>query len=97
MAIGLIPLTLISRVLCLDEQAYYQVVLVFLMIWTGALLFFGTMITHEYSLLKTVITVMMILIGIVVVIFLLLLFYNLIQEMLSFLFNSYDELSFRLY
>ncbi|MBS5660146.1 MAG: YIP1 family protein [Clostridiales bacterium] len=96
-AIGLIPLTLISRVLCLDEQAYYQVVLVFLMIWTGALLFFGTMITHEYSLLKTVITVMMILIGIVVVIFLLLLFYNLIQEMLSFLFNSYDELSFRLY
>lgn len=95
--IGLIPLTLVSRVLCLEESAYYQVALAFLMLWTGALLFFGTMVTHEYSLLKTVVTVIMILIGIVVVIFLLLLFYNLIQEMLSFLFNSYDELSFRLY
>ena len=90
----LIPLTLISNVMSLGEASYYQFFLSLIFFCVGFLIFFGTMITHQYSLLKTLFTCALILIGIVVILFIGILFYNLIQRILSFVISSWQEISF---
>ena len=92
----LIPLTLISNVMSLGEASYYQFFLSLIFVWVGLLIFFSTMITHQYSLLKTLFTCGLILVGIVVILFIGILFYNLIQRIMSFVISSWQEISFHI-
>lgn len=90
-----IPLTIISRGMCGDEAQYYYFAYGLALAWVGLLIFLGTMITHQYELLKTVLTCVLILLGICIILFIALLFYSLIQEVWAVFVNSYKELSFR--
>ena len=65
--------------------------------WVLALLFFGMMITHDYSLSKNVLTTVLTVIGICLMIFIGLLFLNILQDILAFGLNIYKELVFRTY
>ena len=96
LALFLIPFTLVSNVLSLTEQSYYSILLTAVFIWTAFLLFVSVLITHQYTVLKTIITCVFIIIGILIIIFIAILFYNLLQHMISFVLSSWQELSFRM-
>ena len=96
LALFLIQFTIDRYVLSLTEQSYYSILLTAVFIWTAFLLFVSVLITHQYTVLKTIITCVFIIIGILIIIFIAILFYNLLQHMISFVLSSWQELSFRM-
>ncbi len=91
----MIPSTMLTHVLTLDESSIISLLSSVGFIWTGFLLFFGVMVTHDYSFGKNIITVLGTLVGMVVIMFLGLLFSGLLGKILSFITNIYTELSLR--
>lgn len=92
-----IPLFIMSHILTEQEAAFYLILDTLCNVWVLALLFFGIMITHNYSLKKTFLTVILVLVGICLIIFILLLLVNVVQEVYVFIYNTYREISFRSY
>ena len=64
--------------------------------WFGVLLFLGIMMVHDYSLAKTVGTLLLTLAAMLVIVFLAVVFYNIFSVLLSFVMAAYKELSMRL-
>lgn len=92
-----IPLLLLSQILAANEAFIYTTFQTIVVIWVLALLFFGMMVTHDYSLGKALVALLLTLVGICLMIFLALIFFNILQEMILFFENLYRELAFRLY
>ncbi|MBQ7726909.1 MAG: YIP1 family protein, partial [Clostridia bacterium] len=92
-----IPMFLFSHILTASEAAFYNVADAVCLIWVFALLFFGMMITHNYSLSKSVLTAALTLVGICLMIFILLLITNIMQQVIIYFYNIYKELLFRTY
>ncbi len=88
------PMVLLSLVITQDEAAFYYIFDVFSYIWTGFLVFFGTMVTHQYSFKKTVLTVLCTILGMAIIIFIGLLFFNVIEQMVNFVITIYREIRF---
>lgn len=91
-----LPLILVSRMITLDEGAFYYLFNTFAVLWTALLIFMGTMITHQYELGKNVLTSILTGVGMGVVIFLTLLFLNVIAQLYGFIDSIYTEITFRL-
>ena len=89
------PLILVSNILSGRESAFYEFFVALSLIWSGALLVFGVMVTHQYSLLKTVLTVAFTVAGMAMIVFIALLLINLVGQMAGFAVNMYRELTFR--
>lgn len=92
-----LPLLLLSNVLTESEAAFYTVFNTLVWAWVLFLLFAGLMMTHDYSLGKTVLTVILVLVGICLIVFIILLVISIGQNVYQFFYNTYQELSFRSY
>ncbi len=79
-----VPLTIATNVLTLSESMFYTTILSGLEIWTLILLFLGTMVVHQFSVLKTVGSVILTLFMIVILAFLVLLAFSISQQMITF-------------
>ena len=64
-------------------------------IWALMLVFFGTMVTHDYSLGKNFITVLGTIVGMVAILFVVFLFSTLFTDMVSFVTNIVTEIQYR--
>ncbi len=64
-------------------------------IWVGILLFFGTMVTHDYSLFKNFITILGTVVAMAFIIFIVLLFSMLLSKLVSLVTNIITELQYR--
>ena len=102
-AYSLTPYILINLVLIIlshffisGEGVFYYFFITVSFIWSGALLFLSTMITHDYLFWKSFFTVILILVGMGIMIFLLLLLASVVQQIIGLGFSIYKELSFRL-
>ena len=91
-----IPLTVISNFLLLEEGAFYYFFFIVSVIWAVALLFFGTMVTHDYDLPKTILVTILIIAGIGIALFIGLVFMDMFNQFLGFIADIYAELTFRL-
>jgi len=91
-----IPLIVFSNVITLEEAAFYTFFDILSLAWTVLLLFLGTSVVHQYSLLKTFLTSICIVIGMGLIIFIALLFFSLLQKMYSFVYTIYKEIALRL-
>ncbi len=91
----MIPATMLTHVFTLDESAIVSLLVSVGYIWTGFLLFFGVMVTHDYSFSKNILTVLGTLVGMVIIMFLALLFSGLFTKIVSFVVNIYTELALR--
>ncbi len=91
----LIPATMLTHIFSLDESAIITVLISVGYIWTGFLLFFGVMVTHDYTFGKNILTVIGTLIAMVFIMFIILLFSGLLTKITSFIINIYTELSLR--
>lgn len=89
-----LPIIPLSSVITVDEGTFYYVFGTISYIWTGFLVFFATMITHQYSLKKTVVTCLCTIVGMGIILFIGLLFFNVIQQMISFGMTIYREIRF---
>ncbi|MFW5787279.1 MAG: YIP1 family protein [Halanaerobiales bacterium] len=90
-----IPLTVISNYLTLEEAPFYYFFVSGAMFWALGLLIMSTMVTHEYTMLKTLFTSILIILGMVIVLFLIVLFISVINQLFVFIYQLYLELSFR--
>ena len=92
----LIPTTIASNFLVTEELDILAVVNAFAFIWAGILIFFGMMVTHDYSMGKNVLTTLGTILGMVVIMFVAILFSTLLGKLISFVTNIVTELQFRM-
>ena len=91
----IIPAVMLTNVMTLSEMAIYSMMVSFAFIWFGMLVFFGMMVTHDYTLGKNFITAIVSIIGVAFIIFIAGLFSTLVAKVFTFFYNIYIELSYR--
>lgn len=89
------PLVVVSHMITAEEGTFYYVFTVISYLWTIALLVLGMMITHQYSMKKTLVTTVLTLVGMAIILFIALLFFSVIQQFLTFIVTAYKEIRFR--
>lgn len=96
MVVVLIPTTLLSNVLSLDEKAFLTFFVSLAYVWTGILIVFGSMVIQDYTFSKNLLTVVLSVVGMGVIMFLVLLLISLTQKIGGFFTDLYREIAFRL-
>lgn len=90
-----LPNLLLSNVISLREASFYYLLESAATLWFIWLLFIGTMTVHQYTVTKTIMTMLLTVVVMGVIIFLGLLFFSLIQQIIGFVYTIYQELSLR--
>jgi len=90
-----IPMTFISRYMAKEETAFYYLVISIASIWFVWLLFVGIMTIHQYTVAKTIITMLLTVIVMGLIVFLGALVLSMLQQIYEFIYNIYRELLFR--
>jgi hypothetical protein len=90
-----LPATLLSHVVAAGEEVFYYFALAVGLGWAAILILMGIMTIHNYTLLKTLATLILTFVAMFILIFLALLVYDLINQVYIFLYSIYTELSFR--
>ena len=88
--------TVLTNVLTSDQSSMVNLFITFGFIWTIMLLFFGTLVTHDYSLGKNVITMLGTILAMVVIMFVIILFSSLIMKMVTFVIAIFKEVGNRM-
>ncbi len=96
LAFFIIPATALTNVLSLSEANLYNILITLAWVWVGLLVFCGTMVTHDYSLVKNVITCIGTVVAMVFIMFCGMLFSALLVRMIGFVSNIVTEISYRL-
>ncbi len=96
MVLIFIPTTIMSNVVLSTEAGILSVLNVVAFIWVGLLIFFGMMVTHDYTIGKNVLTVGGTIVAMVCIMFIAILFTTLLGKMVSFVTNIVTEIQFRL-
>ncbi len=92
----IIPTTICSNFLLLEEGAILTMVNVIGYIWAGFLIFFAMSVVHDYPIAKNVITCIGTIVGMAFIMFIGVLFSGLLGKIVSFVYNVYVELSYRM-
>ena len=96
MVMVMIPVTIASNFVLSNEVNILSLLTTFAFIWTGMLIFFGMMVTHDYSMGKNVLTSIGTILGMIVIMFVALLFSTLLGKLVSLVTNIVTELQFRM-
>ena len=91
----MIPATLLTNVLSADESAIVSLIVTIGYIWAAMLLFFGSMIIHDYTLSKNIVITLFTIVGMAFIMFVGVLFSGLVTKLFSFFYNIYTELALR--
>ena len=91
----IIPATVASNFVTLTEAGIISMLTVIAFIWMIFLLFFGTMITHDYSLFKNLITIIGTIVAMAFIVFIVLLFSMLLAKLVGFVTNIVTEIQMR--
>ena len=94
--IFLILSTILTNVLTSDQSSIVNLIIVFGFIWAMLLLFFGTLVTHDYSLGKNVITILGTILAMAVIMFVIILFSSLVVKMVTFVIAVFKEIGNRM-
>ena len=91
----MIPTTIMSNFLVSEELDILSVINAFAFIWAGMLIFFGMMVTHDYSMGKNILTTVGTIAGMIIIMFIAILFTTLLGKIVGFVTNIVTELRFR--
>jgi len=92
----IIPTTIASNFIVSSEMTMLNLLVSLAFIWTGMLIFFGMMVTHDYSLSKNMVISLCTIVGMVVIMFVGILFSTLLGKIVSFVSNIILEINYRL-
>ncbi len=90
-----IPSVIFSNILAQNEGQLISLLVGIAFVWAGMLIFFGMMVTHDYSLGKNFITTLGTIVAMAFIIFVAVLFSSLVSQMVSFVSSIIVELSYR--
>lgn len=91
-----LPATFLSNFLVAEEGSLYYLILAVGAIWAGAMLFIGTMVTHDYSAATTLFTSVLTVAGILAAVFIGAFWLVLMDQMVAFIGDLYTEIALRL-
>lgn len=91
----MIPITLISNVLTLDETAFFTMFNIIAYAWTGLGILLGTREAHQFSMIKTLLLILLTIIGMFFVILIIGIVYSMMARLIGFISQIYTELSLR--
>ena len=91
----LVASTLLQNFMTKEEGAIATMLVVFGWIWVAFLVFFGMLVTHDYSLNKNVVTTLGTIVCICVIMFVTILFSSLLAKMVQFISSIVTEISYR--
>ena len=91
-----IPATIASNFVLASELKMITLVSTIGFVWLGMLLFFGMMVTHDYTIGKNVITTLATLAGMVCIMFIVILFSTLLGKVVGFGTNIVTEIQYRI-
>ena len=89
------PMVIASRFMAQEETAFYYLMMSIASLWFIGLLFVGIMTVHQYSVLKTIVTMALTIVVMGIVVFLGTLVLSMLQQIIEFIVNIYRELTFR--
>ena len=92
----LVVSTVLSNVLVTTEGKIVTLVTAIGLVWTVILIFFGMLVTHDYSISKNFITIIGTILAMAIIMFLVLLFGSLMMKMVSFVVSLVKEVANRL-
>ena len=86
----------LTNLLVPSESVFITIVTTIGLLWTISVMFLGLMTIHEYSVGKTVISILLTFVGIIIIVFIVILLYSLIQQLTNFISSVYREIIFRI-
>lgn len=92
----IIPATVLSNLIRIEEGGVYYLLLGFAVFWSLALLLIGTLVTHDYSFGKTLMTSALIVAGMVAVLLLGMVFVMVMGFLGGFIADVYSEIAIRI-
>jgi hypothetical protein len=90
------PMIILSNLITVEEGAFYNYALVFMMGWIAVLMICAMMEIHEYSMTKTIVFMVASIFAMLVMIFILLLFFSMISQGISYFVSIVKEIMFRM-
>ena len=88
--------TVLTNVMTTTEGSMVNLLVTIGVIWMAMLLFFGTLVTHDYSLGKNVITMLGTVLAMLVIMFVIILFSSLVMKMVTFVIAIFKEVGNRM-
>ncbi len=92
----MIPATLLTHILSSSESGIITLLTSIGWVWVGLLIFFGIMVTHDYSMLKNLLTCVGTIVGMAFIMFLCILFATLVSDVFSLVTNIITEITYRM-
>ena len=92
----MIPTTFFSNYIIASEANLLSLLVALGFIWAGFLIFFGTMVTHDYTMSKNILTTAGSIIGMAFIMFLAILFASLVMDLVTFFTNIISEVVYRI-
>lgn len=92
----IIPATICTHFASLNEAGLISLLGTLGWVWTGLLIFFGVMITHDYPLFKNVVTCLGTIVGMAFIMFIAILFSTLIMRIIGFVSSLVYEFSYQM-
>ena len=96
MVMVMIPVTIASNFVIASETNILTLFTTFAFIWTGILIFFGMMVTHDYSIGKNILTTLGTLLGMIIIMFIAILFSTLLGKLVGLVTNIVTEIQYRM-
>lgn len=91
-----IPMTILSQILIQNEAAFYNFIDVIVIIWVVFLILAGNLTIHEYTMVKSIFTVVLSVVAMVAIAVLVFLVFNLTQQVWNWIVAIFSEIFFRL-
>ncbi|MDD2269577.1 MAG: YIP1 family protein [Eubacteriales bacterium] len=91
----MIPSAMLKNVVTIEEAGLLDMVMTIAIVWMVMLLFFGTMVIHDYSLFKNMVTWAVTILGVAFIVFVVALFGLLVTQIVKLFVGIYVELSLR--
>ena len=92
----IIPATIATNFMTVTELNVSELIVNASFIWMGVLLFVGTLVTHDYSIFKNVVTCLATIVGMVFIMFVGILFSTLLGKIVGFISDIIMEINYRL-
>ena len=92
----IIPSVIYSNVALATESTIVNLLVTFAFVWAGMLIFFGMMVTHDYTFTKNVITSVGTIVGMAIIMFIGILFSTLLAKIVSFISSIVTEITYRM-
>jgi hypothetical protein len=87
--------TILTNFLVPQEQVFISIITTIGLIWTAAVMILGILTIHDFTVSKTIGSILLTLLGMVAMVLLAILLYSLMKQMFGFFESVYKEIDFR--